>query len=156
MKDLINILRYIQFGLFIPDEVIIIISEFAIVSDNRMYYDTWYLQRNAKKTKNKLIELWDNLLFDSKHYSLTDNNQYGGSIDKICIPSSYLLDNINNCLQNIINELRVNNIYHIYRQVIWRILLHVNSLNTLFINDITDIDIGDDWLSAYKINVLYM
>eukprot|EP01084_Bolivina_argentea_P185930 320550_1 len=34
MNDLINILRDIQFGLFIPDEVIIIISEFAIVSDN--------------------------------------------------------------------------------------------------------------------------
>eukprot|EP01084_Bolivina_argentea_P273426 465756_1 len=134
--------------LFIPHQIIMLIVEFSVSFDNSMHYDVWYLQRNAKQCGNEIVKLWNDLLFDEKHYSFTENNKYNGSIDNIWIPSQYLLNNENDSLKIIRDEMRKNNMLHIYRQITWSILLQINSLNDLYDHNVQHIGFGSHWLSG--------
>eukprot|EP01084_Bolivina_argentea_P023346 43547_1 len=146
-RTLANTLVENTFNLIIPNDVIWIIVEFAINNDNSMYYNSWYLKRNAINSANKLVKLCDNLLFNETYYTLTENNKFNGSIANIWIPSQYLLENKNNCLQNVVNEIRKNNILHIYRQITWSIFLHINSLSEIYNHDVKHIGNEEDWLT---------
>eukprot|EP01083_Nonionella_stella_P031756 86929_1 len=134
----------------IPSDVILCIAEYTGDGTEGIYYDCWYLKRNANKSQHKLVTLWNGLLFDEKCYELK-RNECNGPVTHCWYPSTYLKNNENHILDEIVKQIRANNVLHIYRPIIWKIFMNIRD-NPFYTYDIAHLD---GITSTFDVDLIY-